>query len=34
MKGLFIRYPYVKYPNPIPHGSKDIAHVKSFFLEV
>jgi hypothetical protein len=34
MKGLFMRYLYAKYQNPIPHGSKDIAQVKSFFLEV
>jgi hypothetical protein len=28
----FMRYLYVKYQNPIPHGSKDIAQVKVFSL--
>jgi hypothetical protein len=28
MKGLFVRYLYVQYQHPIPHGSKDIAQVK------
>jgi hypothetical protein len=26
-----MRYLYVKYQNPIPYGSKDIAQVKVFF---
>jgi hypothetical protein len=30
MKGLFMRYLYVKCQNPIPFGSKDIAQVKDF----
>jgi hypothetical protein len=29
-----MRYLYVKYHNPIPYGSKDIAHVKVFQNEV
>jgi hypothetical protein len=33
MKGLFMRYLYVKYQNPIPNGSKDIAQVKVFSLK-
>jgi hypothetical protein len=32
MKGLFMRYLYVKYQNPIPHGLKDIAQVRVFSL--
>jgi hypothetical protein len=28
-----MRYLYVKYQNPIPHGSKDIAQVKVFSLK-
>jgi hypothetical protein len=28
MKGLFLRYLYFKYQNPISYGSKDIAQVK------
>jgi hypothetical protein len=32
MKGLFIRYLYVKYQHPIPNSSKDIAQVKVFSL--
>jgi hypothetical protein len=32
MKGFFMRYQYVKYQHPIPHGSKDIAQVKVFSL--
>jgi hypothetical protein len=28
IKGLFMRYLYVKYQNPIPYASKDIAQVK------
>jgi hypothetical protein len=32
MKGLFMRYLYVKYQNPIPNGSKDITQVKVFSL--
>jgi hypothetical protein len=32
MKGLFRRYLYVKYQNPIPHGLKDTAQVKVFSL--
>jgi hypothetical protein len=34
MKGFFMRYLYVKYQDPIPDSSKDIAQVKVFFLEV
>jgi hypothetical protein len=30
MKGLFMRYLYVKYQHPIPNNSKDIAQVKVF----
>jgi hypothetical protein len=30
MKGIFMRYLYVKYQNPIHNGSKDIAQVKVF----
>jgi hypothetical protein len=30
MKGLIMRNLYVKYQNPIPHSSKDIAQVKVF----
>ena len=30
MKGLFMRYLYVKYQHPIPNSSKDIAQVKVF----
>jgi hypothetical protein len=30
--GLFIRYQYVKYQNPIPHDSQDIAQIKVFSL--
>jgi hypothetical protein len=30
MEGLFMRYLYAKYQNPIPYGSKDIAQVKVF----
>jgi hypothetical protein len=29
-KGPFMRYLDVKYQNPIPYGSKDIAQVKVF----
>jgi hypothetical protein len=32
MKGLFMRYLYVNYQNPIHHVSKDIAQVKVFSL--
>jgi hypothetical protein len=32
MKGLFMRYLYVKYQHPIPNSSKDIAQVKVFSL--
>jgi hypothetical protein len=32
MKGLFMRYLYVKYQNPIPNSSKDMAQVKVFSL--
>jgi hypothetical protein len=32
MKGLFMRYLYAKYQNPIPHGSEDIAQIKVFSL--
>jgi hypothetical protein len=32
MKNPFMRYLYVQYQNPIPQGSKDIAHIKVFFL--
>jgi hypothetical protein len=32
MKGLFMRYPYVKHQHPIPNGSKYIAQVKNFSL--
>jgi hypothetical protein len=32
MKGLFMRYLYVKYQNPIPRGSKDIVQIKVFAL--
>jgi hypothetical protein len=31
-KGLFKRYLSVKYQNPIPHSSKDIAQVEVFSL--
>jgi hypothetical protein len=34
MKGLFMRYLYVKYQHLILNSSKDIAQVKVFFLEV
>jgi hypothetical protein len=30
MNGLFMKYLFVKYQNPIPYGSKDIAQVKVF----
>jgi hypothetical protein len=30
MKGLFMRYQYVKYQNPIHYGSKDIGQAKVF----
>jgi hypothetical protein len=33
MKGLFMRYLYVKYQHPNPNGSKDIAQVKVFSLK-
>jgi hypothetical protein len=32
MKGLFMRYLYVKYQHPIPNSSKDMAQVKVFSL--
>jgi hypothetical protein len=32
MKGLFMRYLYVKYQHHIPYTSKDIAQVKVFSL--
>jgi hypothetical protein len=32
MKGLFMRYLYVKYQHLIPNSSKDIAQVKVFSL--
>jgi hypothetical protein len=32
MKGLFMRYLYVKCQNPNPLGSKDTAQVKGFSL--
>jgi hypothetical protein len=32
MKGLFMRYLYVKYQHPIPNSSKEIAQVKVFSL--
>jgi hypothetical protein len=32
MKGLFMRYLYVKYQHPIPNDSKDIAQVNLFSL--
>ena len=32
MKGLFMKHLYVKYQNPIPHGSKDTAQFKVFPL--
>jgi hypothetical protein len=32
MKGLFMRYLYVRYQHPIPNSSKDIAQVKVFSL--
>jgi hypothetical protein len=32
MKGLFMRYLYVKYQHPIPILSKDIAQIKVFSL--
>jgi hypothetical protein len=34
MKGPFMSYLYLKCQNPISIGSKDIAEVKVFFLEV
>jgi hypothetical protein len=34
MKGLFMRYLYVKYQHPIPNSSKDIAQVKVFSLKL
>jgi hypothetical protein len=32
MKGLFMKYLYVKYQHPIPNSSKDMAQVKVFSL--
>ena len=32
MKGLFMRYLYVKYQHPLSNSSKDIAQVKVFSL--